>query len=829
MSTMVQTTTDLRIRIKLIVFLNYYKIPYIIVHMTWNKDNMNEAKKVIGRKKDWNKWSYEYCMQHNIRIMNDPKTSWWKFIMVNVQNSNYMVYDLDVNPKKFLPIFGDEAKTLSCRRGFPHLWRIKDKKDKKLMGSAKGNQATINNSEYPKGFFAGVDFCYDWIYENLDADITCSYDILNKKLPTATIFPLPDKFKKPRTIKLTADKPLPLAVQQNSTFFNIDDHLNAEEKEIADLVSVKYWRDYESWYRLMFGLYNHTKNVDVCDYYSKKAGDKYTNKEEIVEKLQTDLHQNIGFGKVCMYAHQSNPIEFCNIKAKYNEFDVLPDMKMAELFWSLKADDFKSIEDDFSFVYRYDQVQKIWIEYKARQAVGKLLYKTLYPIFDARQRLLNDKIKDYTQQLTDELCGDFETEEQKKEYEKEGKAQLKLLQKKLKQVNKLCEAICSASKTDAVTKCIKDLFEKEENTMDDNLPDVLCFQNIGLNIITGKKYTLQKKDFVTINTGYMWKEPTEDEMIKMKEIIETIMPNDEDRRTLLSVLYNCLKGENCNKFIVFTGGGANGKSLITELLECSLGNYFVKGHNGILTDKTVQSANPFFANLHLKRCIIYAEPDEAEPYRVANIKRLCDNNTETARQLYRTQSEIKLRGINIGECNGPPPLRGTTNDEAMKRRMAIVPFNITFVDDHRAERKDYAKGNRYYKTQEFKDKYKYAFIKYIIDTNKDDKIYISKNTENESKAYLNENDEMWNWFNSFYEKTDNKCDIVKTKDLFCAFQQSQLYGQLSNYSRRNEFNKKKIVQKLRANDIFYDCYNTGNGHKTSEHFVCFKERSEPLD
>ena len=823
-------TKSLHLNIKLTDFLNHYKIPYIIVNITWNPDNMSEAKKVIGRRKGWNKWSYERCMEENIRTTHDPEKKDWNFLMVNLQKSGYMVYDLDAKSdrKKFLGVFGDEAKTLSVRRGEPHLWRTKDKKDKKLMGTAKGSQATFNTNDYDKGFFTGVDFCYDFVYERRDADISCSYDILKNKLPTASIFPLPEKFKKPRGIKLIAEKPLPPAIQQNSTFFKIEDYLNAEEKELADLVAAKYWREYDSWYKLMFALYNHTNSVDVCDYYSKKAGDKYSNKEEIVEKLKSDTRHNIGFGKVCMYAYESNPIQFSNIKAKYNEYDVLPDMKMAELFWSLKMDDFRSIEDDFSYVYKYDENQKIWIEYKARQAVGKLLYRTLYPIFDARLRVLDDKIKRYRQELNEELEDDFETEQQKKEYEKEGKEQLKVLEKKQKAVYKLCDAACCANKINNVTAMIRDLFEKEENTMDDNLPEVLCFKNHGINIKTGAKYTIQKKDFVTINAGYAWKEPTPDEMEKIKEIIETIMPNEEDRRTLLSVLYNCLKGQNCNKFIVFTGGGANGKSLITELLQSALGNYFIKAHNGILTDKTVQTANPFFANLHLKRVAIYAEPDDSEPYRVANIKRMCDNETEVGRQLYRNESEIKLRMINIAECNSKPALKGASCDEAMKRRMVVVPFKITFVSDNRSERKNYAKGNPYYKTREFKDKYKYAFIRYIINNNIDESVYVSKNAKEESEDYLSQNDEMFVWFNRFYEKTDNKNDKLKTKDLFCLFQQSEFWATLSNNDKRTEFCKKKVVEKLRVNDIFYDCYKKRT-NTLSEHFVYFKERNEPLE
>lgn len=98
-------------------------------------------------------------------------------------------------------------------------------------------------------------------------------------------------------------------------------------------------------------------------------------------------------------------------------------------------------------------------------------------------------------------------------------------------------------------------------------------------------------DYVSMTTGYDWKEPLKEEIELMNKLINEIMPIPEERDLYLQILASSLDGKCLEKFIIFNGSGGNGKGMINDLLLCALGDYGFIGNNSILFETSKMGCN----------------------------------------------------------------------------------------------------------------------------------------------------------------------------------------------------------------------------------------------
>ena len=130
------------------------------------------------------------------------------------------------------------------------------------------------------------------------------------------------------------------------------------------------------------------------------------------------------------------------------------------------------------------------------------------------------------------------------------------------------------------------------------------------------------------------------------------------------------------KFITATGGGRNGKGLITENFTYLLGPYAQTMHLSLLTQPIKAGANTELRNLHKKRFIVASEPDEGsfEQLRSSNIKKLTGDENHNARGLYSDDDKTKIFSTIVMECNKLPYIKG-------EKGVAILD-RITVVSGH---------------------------------------------------------------------------------------------------------------------------------------------------
>ena len=83
-----------------------------------------------------------------------------------------------------------------------------------------------------------------------------------------------------------------------------------------------------------------------------------------------------------------------------------------------------------------------------------------------------------------------------------------------------------------------------------------------------------------------------------------------------------MTGVRPENFIILTGEGRNGKSLLVEWMQFLLGFYAQAGHLTLLTKPSKAGPNTEVNELNKKRMIVFSEPEEEaiEALRLSNIK-----------------------------------------------------------------------------------------------------------------------------------------------------------------------------------------------------------------
>jgi len=318
------------------------------------------------------------------------------------------------------------------------------------------------------------------------------------------------------------------------------------------------------------------------------------------------------------------------------------------------------------------------------------------------------------------------------------------------------------------------------------------------------------EDYVTITTGYDYIEPTDDEIIFVNKLIIQIMPIKEERDTFLDILASGIDGRCPEKFIIFNGGGGNGKGVIDDFLLNMMGNYGMIGNNNLLFENSKMGSNPEKANMHKKRYIVFREPPPNKKFENSIIKELTGGGNFSARGHFESETQKELNNTMICECNEKPPFKDKIA-EAEIRRLLDILFRASFTTDESIidESKYIYKADPYYKTTEFKEKYRCALFKIIADRHKiyyhenDSIIKVSPSIVARTQNYLESCCDIVGWFKDNY--TEDNTKYCTMKDIYEDFKYSEIYIEMSRQKKEN-YSKIKFFELLRTNILFKRYY-----------------------
>ena len=128
----------------------------------------------------------------------------------------------------------------------------------------------------------------------------------------------------------------------------------------------------------------------------------------------------------------------------------------------------------------------------------------------------------------------------------------------------------------------------------DNNPDLLGFNYGVYDLINHEFRPYKYDDYMTMTCGYDYTDKIDETKLQtINTLIEQIMPDPDIRKLYLQILSAGLTGRAIEKFVVFNGGGRNGKGLINEFMKLVLGDYaLIYANVSILTEKDKTGANP---------------------------------------------------------------------------------------------------------------------------------------------------------------------------------------------------------------------------------------------
>lgn len=455
----------------------------------------------------------------------------------------------------------------------------------------------------------------------------------------------------------------------------------------------------------------------------------------------------------------------------------------------------------------------------------------------------------------DTLLKIFMSEVLYKKYRKEyDKIKSKILNKNhQKSYDNYIEDLLDQTPKRKIVESCKDILWDEHVTFNTS-PLLFGFTDGIYELDTGIFRDYTKDDYITKNCGWNWNNGESlEENEKKKEtvfnIIKTIMPDEDNRKTYLDLLCAGLDGYAYQYMAMFHGIGKNSKSMMNDWIREDIGDYGCKLPNTCIFEQSSSGPNPALAKMDLMRFMHFSEPDPNRHADNGVFKEITGGGVMNNRKAFSNKCKVTLSGMLYCELNKYFKFKNLIS-HAEKRRIICLPFTSIFTDDKKLLDKGgiYKKENEEYSKRIFQKNHRKAlfsilFEHYLDFYKRNRKFYLSKDCIDETNKYLNINITLRNWFFNNYEfdnekfynkefeningtKTHRKCLIYKkignndtTDGLFNNFIQSETYKYLLSkedkveYSNHLNFMKNLLEIEEVKNNYHQDKWIQINGEK----------------
>lgn len=387
------------------------------------------------------------------------------------------------------------------------------------------------------------------------------------------------------------------------------------------------------------------------------------------------------------------------------------------------------------------------------------------------------------------------------------------------------------SKINSIIELSKNNY-KNDTIIFDNNEFLVCFNNGVYDVKKHLFRPLQYDDYLTLKANYDFR------LIDFKNLDLSIEQNKNDNETynelnkilnqifidedikilVMVILSSCFIGVCIEKFIIFNGGGANGKSLLNLFNKNSLGDdYYYKADNSILqvSNKSTGGTNQGLANCHNKRCLIFSELDKSKTIKISEMKNLTGGGNITARGLYSKNDVVKLTATSIIEVNVKPLLDDIqgTDTNSLIRRIIDILFSSKFTfDKDEIDNITVFEANIYYKSTEFLDKIRVIFTNIIFDylqllhkQNYNIDYFIPNSIKKRSLDYIQSSNTIHNIFIELFEEDKEDNSFIKIDDVISTITSSVYFNQLTK-KQQGEFKNSTIKEYFKMNDTYKKSY-----------------------
>lgn len=171
--------------------------------------------------------------------------------------------------------------------------------------------------------------------------------------------------------------------------------------------------------------------------------------------------------------------------------------------------------------------------------------------------------------------------------------------------------------------------------------------------------------------------------------LEQIQPNIEMRRFLQRWFGLSMSGLDIQKLAFFHGGGANGKSVLVDLMARMMGDYSTTAKIESLTGKNKKSGSdsqPDLIPLIGARMVRTSEPEEGERLQEGLVKALTGGEPMMVRALYTDMITFQPIFKLTISGNHLPDIRG--GDDGIWRRLMLITFPVQIPEKKRIPKKE---------------------------------------------------------------------------------------------------------------------------------------------
>jgi P4 family phage/plasmid primase-like protien len=167
------------------------------------------------------------------------------------------------------------------------------------------------------------------------------------------------------------------------------------------------------------------------------------------------------------------------------------------------------------------------------------------------------------------------------------------------------------------------------------------------------------------------------------EFLATVTGGDRELQAYLRrVVGYCLTGSTAEHALFFLyGTGANGKSVFVNTVAAILGDYAAVAPMDLLMAVKSDRHPTEMAGLRGARLVTATETEEGGRWAESKLKALTGGDPISARFMHRDFFEFVPQFKLIVAGNHKPAIRNV--DEAMRRRLHLIPFTVTIAPAHR--------------------------------------------------------------------------------------------------------------------------------------------------
>ncbi len=460
-----------------------------------------------------------------------------------------------------------------------------------------------------------------------------------------------------------------LAIKEKEANLNLLKNLKITEEQkmkyVLDSLSLARSDTYADWIIVGMILYNKFNGNDrgfkLYDYFSKKS-DKY-NLDSVTQKWSTYKFSVDGLSEKTLYQMAIDD----NFNNNYTNYLLYSDLIRIQVNDTFMGEYFHKIYKNTLICSRLGS-QPVWHHYQ--KAIGLWTTETsndyVIGLLKQSKIKLNKLINDSKYNLYDTDQFDHNI------------------------VDKLIERAEEFYGTFLEARTLKSAFSIStglfyDKTFESKLNSKIDLFSFGKDVYDLKNLCWRETradDLISIKSGFTKEEILNCDTTKAKDLFMDIFSVDEQYEYIMNVFSSCLYGSNIlEQFYIFSGTGANGKSLVDCYLKRCFGEYYGILPIDYLTNRqngTSNQASPVLANLRYSRITVSSEPEEGSKIQNSTIKILTGGDGLTCRQLYGNPFQFVPQFKPFILCNLSFSFQDSS-DDSIQRRCVFNKFTNSYV------------------------------------------------------------------------------------------------------------------------------------------------------